>query len=55
MYLVQGFKSVFNYRESGGEVYRRNELWLEAIPDLEWGSSCSAVCSDVVGKFGEWE
>ena len=46
---------VFDGGESGSKVYGGNELWLKAVSDLEWGLFCSAICSDVVGKFGKWE
>ena len=55
MYLIQGFKLFFNSGELGNKVYWGNKLWLKAIPDLEWGMSCSTMCSDVVGEFGEGE
>jgi hypothetical protein len=38
-----------------GEVDRRNEFWLETIPDLEWGLPSGTMGTDVVGKLGERE
>jgi hypothetical protein len=38
-----------------GEVDGGNELWLETIPDLEWGLSRGTMGSDIVGEFGKGE
>jgi len=33
--LIKNLETVFYHRKMGGKVDRRDELWLEAVPDLE--------------------
>ena len=53
--LVNSFEVVFYHREGGGKVRRREEFWLETIPDFERGLVGGRVGADIVGKFHKRE
>jgi len=48
---IKGFEMVFYCRKMGGKIDRRNEFWLKAIPNLEWGLAGCAMCSDIMSKL----
>ena len=49
--LIKDFKAVFYYGKMGGEIDRRDELWLEAIPDLERRLASRTMFSDIMSKL----
>ena len=51
--LIKDFEAVFYCRKMGGKVDRRDELWLETIPDLEWRLAGCTMFSDIMGKLCE--
>ena len=49
--LIKDFEAVFYYGKMGGEVDRRDELWLEAVPDLEQRLAGRTMFSDIMSKL----